>query len=537
MREYSQLDIFYTDTHHYRCLNIKENHLKQGIVYLIGAGPGDPGLITVKGRDCLRRAEVVVYDYLANPALLAEAPPEAERIYVGKTRGQHHTPQPQINALLVERARKGQIVARLKGGDPYIFGRGGEEAEELQQAGVPFEVVPGISAGFAAAAYAGIPLTHRDYTTSLGLVTGHENPQKKVSNLDWQKLATGVGTLVFYMGMTNLTLIADQLMTHGRDPQTPVAVIRWGTTPQQQTVTATLADVVKRVAAAGLKPPAVIVVGEVVRLRDKLRWFDNQPLFGRRVLVTRSPKQARSLAGLLQAAGAEAICLPTVEIAPPASWAELDTAIAELATTDYLILTSANGVAAFFDRLSDAGLDGRALHGVTIVAVGPKTAAAIAEHGLRADLVPQRYQAEGIIELLQQRILTDKRILYPRSASARDLLCTELSKAGAEVRAPVAYRTEPIADDAARLRELLADGQLDAVTFTSASTVEHCLALLAPHEVDYLNRAVIAAIGPLTAAAARKHGLTVRIEPGEATCEALVAALTDHFRPAADQGV
>ncbi len=511
--------------------------MKQGIVYLIGAGPGDPGLITVKGRDCLRRAEVVVYDYLANPDLLAEAPPEAEKIYVGKTRGQHHTPQPQINALLVERAQRGQIVARLKGGDPYVFGRGGEEAEELQAAGVSFEVVPGISAGFAAAAYAGIPLTHRDFTTSLGLVTGHENPLKKVSNLDWQKLATGVGTLVFYMGMTNLALIAEQLMANGRDPQTPVAVIRWGTTPQQQTVTATLIDVVKKVAETGLKPPAVIVVGEVVRLRDKLRWFDQRPLFGRKVLVTRSPQQAHSLAGQLQAAGAEAICLPTVKIAPPASWAELDAAISELSATDYLVLTSANGVSAFFERLSTAGLDSRALHDVTIVAVGPKTAAAIAEYGLRADLVPQRYQAEGIIELLQQRNLSGKRILYPRSASARDLLCSELTKAGSEVQAPIAYRTEPATDGAAQLRELLIGEKLDAVTFTSASTVEHCLALLAPHEVDYLNKAVIAAIGPLTAAAARKHGLTVDVEPNEATCEALVAALTDHFRPTGDEGV
>jgi len=503
--------------------------LKQGIVYLIGAGPGDPGLITVKGRDCLRRADVVIYDYLANPALLAEAPPEAERIFVGKTRGQHHTPQPQINALLVERAQRGQIVARLKGGDPYVFGRGGEEAEELVTAGVPFEVVPGISTGFAAAAYAGIPLTHRDFTTSLGLVTGHENPLKKVSNLDWQKLATGVGTLVFYMGMANLALIAEQLMTNGRDPQTPVAVIRWGTTPQQQTVTATLADVVTKVTEAGLKPPAVIVVGEVVRLRDKLRWFDNRPLFGRRVLVTRSPHQAHSLAGLLQAAGAEAICLPTVKIAPPVSWKELDEAIAELASTDYLLLTSANGVSAFFERLGTAGLDGRALHGVTIVAVGPKTAAAIANHGLRADLVPQRYQAEGIIELLQQRNLRGKRILYPRSACARDLLCTELSKSGAKVQAPVAYRTEPTAEGAVLLRQLLIGEQLDAVTFTSASTVEHCLALLAPHEVDCLNKAVIAAIGPLTAEAAKKHGLTVNVVPNEATCEALVEALIEYF--------
>jgi len=504
--------------------------LKQGIVYLIGAGPGDPGLITVKGRDCLRKADVVVYDYLANPVLLDEVPPQAERIYVGKTRGQHHTPQPQINALLVERAQRGQIVARLKGGDPYVFGRGGEEAEELQAAGVPFEVVPGISAGFAAAAYAGIPLTHRDYTTSLGLVTGHENPAKKVSNLDWQKLATGVGTLVFYMGMTNLALIAEQLMAHGRDPQTPVAVIRWGTLPHQQTVTATLADVVKQVAAAKLKPPAVIVVGEVVRLRDRLRWFDNRPLFGRKVLVTRSPQQAPLLAGLLQASGAEAVCLPTVNILPPASWQDLDEAIAELPETDYLILTSANGVAAFFDRLSAADHDSRTLHGVTIVAVGPKTAAAIAEHGLQADLLPQRHQAEGIIELLQQRNLAGKRILYPRSAIARDLLEQELTASGAVVRAPIAYRTEPAKEGAERLRELLSAEELDAVTFTSASTVDHCLALLGPHEVNYLNRAVIAAIGPLTAAAAKKHGLTVQVQPAEASCEALVKALVEYFR-------
>ncbi len=511
--------------------------MKQGIVYLIGAGPGDPGLITVKGRDCLRRAEVVIYDYLANPALLAEAPPQAERIYVGKTRGQHHTPQEQINALLVERAGQGLIVARLKGGDPYVFGRGGEEAEELQAAGVPFEVVPGISAGFAAAAYAGIPLTHRDFTTSLGLITGHENPLKKVSNLDWSKLATGVGTLVFYMGMTNLALIAVELMANGRSPQTPVAVIRWGTTFQQQTVTATLNNVVHEVARAGLKPPAVIVVGEVVGLRKKLRWFDNRPLFGRKVLVTRSLQQAQSLAGLLQSAGAEAICLPSVTIEPPASWVELDTAIGRLADTDYLILTSANGVSAFFERLKVAGLDSRALHGLRIVAVGPKTAASIAKHGLNVDLMPRQYQAEGIVELLRQQDLSGKRILYPRSSCARDLLGRELRQAGALVETPVAYGTEPAVEGAARLRELVATGQLDAVTFTSASTVEHCLALLDDSEKALLNRRVIAAIGPLTAAAIRKQGLRVQIEAGEATCEALVAALIEHFRLASDQGV
>ena len=511
--------------------------LKQGIVYLIGAGPGDPGLITVKGRDCLRCADLVVYDYLANPALLAEAPCAAERIFVGKTRGRHQLPQQEINALLVEQARRGRIVARLKGGDPYVFGRGGEEAEELQAAGVPFEVVPGVSAGFAAAAYAGIPLTHRDFTTSLGLITGHENPLKKVSSLDWSKLATGVGTLVFYMGMSNLALIAEQLMTHGRSPETPIAVIRWGTTPRQQTVCATLADVVTQVARAGLKPPAIIVVGEVVRLRNKLRWFDNRPLFGRRVLVTRDQQQSRGLAGLLEAAGAEAICVPTVRIAPPDCWSGLDREIAALTGTDYLILTSVNGVTAFFERLAAAGLDSRALHGVQIVAVGPKTAAGLTVHGLKADLIPRRFQAEGILDLLRQRDLKGRRILYPRSSLARDLLGDALRRAGARVEAPVAYRTEPAPEEAVRLRQLLETDQLDAVTFTSASTVDNCLALLDAEGRQRLGQLVIAAIGPLTAAALKAQGMTAGVEAAEASCESLVSALADAFRTAHERGV
>jgi uroporphyrinogen III methyltransferase/synthase len=505
--------------------------MKQGIVYLIGAGPGDPGLITVKGRDCLRRADVVVYDYLANPALLEEAPAAAERIYVGKTRGRHHLPQPDINALLVSLARQGKAVTRLKGGDPFIFGRGGEEAEALQQAGILFEVVPGISAGYAAAAYAGIPLTHRDFTTSLGLVTGHENPEKKVSNLDWEKLATGVGTLVFYMGMGNLKLISEQLLAHGRAPTTPVAVIRWGTTPRQETVVAPLSDVVRKVRAAGLKPPAVIVVGEVVALRDKLRWFDNRPLFGRRILVTRSRHQAEELIGRLQGAGAEALYLPTIAIAPPPDRRSLDEAIARLAETDLLVLTSVNGVEAFFARLEAAGLDSRALHGVTLVAVGPKTAASLAGHGLRADLVPADHRAEGIVDLLRRQGVAGKRILYPRSALARDLIVRELTAAGALVAAPVAYCTQPTGDGD-QLRQLLTGSRLDAVTFTSSSTVDHFLDLLGEDGAALLQKVAVASIGPLTSASVRQRGLTVAVEAAEPTTEALVAALAEHFRAA-----
>lgn len=508
--------------------------MQRGIVYLIGAGPGDPGLITVKGQNCLRRAEVVVYDYLANPILLDEAPPGADRIYVGKTRGRHHLPQPEINALLIDLARQGRIVARLKGGDPYVFGRGGEEAEELQQAGVPFEVVPGISAGFAAAAYAGIPLTHRDFTTSLGLVTGHENPEKKVSNLDWQKLATGIGTLVFYMGMANLELIAQQLLAHGRRPETPVAVIRWGSTPRQQTVVAPLAEIADKARQANLQPPAVIVVGEVVALREKLRWFDNRPLFGRRIIVTRSLHQARDMVELLQAAGAEALCLPTIEILPPENWQELDEAIARLADTDLLVLTSVNGVVAFFQRLLAAGLDSRALARTRLLTVGPKTAAALQEHGLRADLVPDDHRAEGVIALLRQQGVSGKRILYPRSSLARDLISRELTAAGAEVTSPIAYRTRQPVDARERMREMFDGKPIDALTFSSSSAVDHFMNLLDETELHLPPEITIASIGPLTTAAVQRHGLNVTIEAPAASSEALVAALKNYFQASND---
>lgn len=504
--------------------------MKKGIVYLIGAGPGDPGLMTVRGLECLKIADVIIYDYLANPAFLDAVADHAEKIYVGKRKGRHHRPQEEINRLLVEKAAEGKTVARLKGGDPYVFGRGGEEAQRLHSEGISFEVVPGVTAGFAAAAYAGIPLTHRDYTTSLALVTGHENPAKKMSSLDWDKLASGVGTLVFYMGMANLALISGKLIEHGRSPKTPVAVIRWATTPRQQTLVATLETVVEKAAESGIGPPAVILVGDVIGLRDDLRWFDNRPLFGKRIMVTRTAEQARPFVDMLSAQGAEALCCPTIAVEPPRDWTELDAAIADLGRTDILVLTSANAVDALFDRLSSLGGDVRALAGVKIVSVGPKTALALRRRGISPDLVPENYRAEGIVDLLVDHNVEGKRILYPKANLARDLIPKALTAAGALVVDPVAYRTVPPADGEKRVRELLEAGEVDAVTFTSSSTVENFVAMAGNNLQKLLEGVAVVSIGPLTSATAEKFGLPVAVQPQKYTLEAMLEAMLEYFR-------
>ncbi|HEY6839200.1 MAG TPA: uroporphyrinogen-III C-methyltransferase, partial [Geobacteraceae bacterium] len=366
----------------------------KGYVYLIGAGPGDPGLITVKGRDCIARAEVILYDYLANERLLAYARPDAELIYAGKIGGCHNREQAQINELLVAKAQAGKVVARLKGGDPFIFGRGGEECEALVAAGIPFEVVPGVTAAVAAAAYAGIPLTHRGVATSVSFVTGHESPEKETSQIDWPALSLDGGTLVFYMGVKNLGQITANLVAHGRPPETPVALIRWGTRPEQEVLTGTLATIAELARAASFKAPAITVVGEVVGLREKLRWFDNRPLFGRGILVTRAADQAGEFSAMLTELGARVYEAPTITIVPPLDYAELDRAIGELAGFAWLIFTSVNAVRFFFTRLSELGRDSRALGSCRVCAVGPQTAASLASYGVRADLVPADYKAE-----------------------------------------------------------------------------------------------------------------------------------------------
>jgi uroporphyrinogen III methyltransferase/synthase len=495
-----------------------------GRVYLVGGGPGDPRLLTLRGKECLERADLVVYDRLVDPALLDLAPAGAERIYVGKQADRHAMRQEEINRLLVERGQAGQRVVRLKGGDPFVFGRGGEEAAALAAAGVPFEVVPGVTSAVAVPAYAGIPVTHRELTSSFAVITGHEDPERAESRLDWAQLATGIGTLVFLMGVGSLEGIAHQLIAHGRSPTTPVAVIEWGTRPTQRTVVATLADVADAVQRAGLGPPAITVVGEVVGLRATLRWFDRQPLFGKRVLITRTREQAGTLAAQLRERGALPIELPTIRTEPPVDWAAVDDALDRLASFAWVVFTSANGVRYFCERLWTRGQDLRALHQARVAAIGPATAEALAQWRLRADLVPTAYVAEAVIAALAPRLEPGQAVLLPRAEAVREALAAGLAAAGARVEEVAVYRTGPDGD-AERARELLASGQVDVVTFTSSSTAQNLVALLGDQAPTLLAPVRIASIGPITSATARDLGLKVTIEASEHTIPGLVAAL------------
>jgi uroporphyrinogen III methyltransferase/synthase len=499
-----------------------------GKVYLIGAGPGDPGLFTLKGKRCLEEADVVAYDALANPRLLIDAKPGAEMIYVGKRGGRHALPQEEIGRLLVERARAGKVVARLKGGDPFLFGRGGEEAEELAAAGVPFEVVPGVTSAVAAPAYAGIPLTHRDFTSTVAFVTGHEDPTKEDSSIAWDKIATGIGTLVFFMGVGQLPEIVKRLVEHGRSPETPAAVIRWGTRTEQFVVTGTLATLVER--SAGVKPPALIVVGEVVALREKLRWFEDKPLFGKRILVTRAREQASGFGQRLEAAGAEVIEFPTIQIEPPESWEPLDAAIARIREYQWVIFTSANGVRHFWDRLRNAGRDARDLFGIRVCAIGPATAAALLDRGIRADVVPAEFKAEALAEAVGSQGMQGARVLLARAAEAREVLPTELTRGGAIVDMVPAYRTVRSTANADELRTLLRDGKMDAVTFTSSSTVRYFVELVGAEATELLRGVVVASIGPITADTAARHGIISHVVPDSYTIPALADALVRHFQ-------
>ena len=507
-----------------------------GKVWLIGAGPGDPGLITVAGVAALAEAEVVVYDRLVSAQLLALAPSSAERIFVGKEAGTHALRQEEINALLVEKARQGRRVVRLKGGDPYVFGRGGEEAEALAAAAIPFEVVPGVTSAVAVPAYAGIPVTHRGLASSYAVITGHEDPTKGETAVDWSKLATGVDTLVFLMGAATLPQIVEKLVEHGRPAATPVAVIRWGTTPAQEVVTGTLADIVRRVKEAGLEPPAVTVVGEVVRLRETLRWFDSpraKPLFGKRVLVTRTRQQASALSRLLSQEGAEPIELPALELVPRDDPRRLGRALGALARGRYqwVVFTSANGVDVFFQRLKEAGRDARAFAGARVCAIGPGTAAALAARGLQADLVPQEFVAESVAEALARQKVARSRILLPRAEGARRELVRGLRALGARAdELPLYVAAPPGAPEPEALRRLRA-GEVDVVTFASSSAVHNLVKLLGSDTAP-LKGPLIACIGPVTARTAREAGLAVGVEAKEHTIPGLVAALEDHFSQA-----
>ncbi len=501
-----------------------------GRVYLIGAGPGDPGLITVRGRECIALADVVVYDYLANEQLLECARPGAELIYAGKIGGAHNHEQWQINDLLVEKALAGKTVARLKGGDPFIFGRGGEECEALVARNIPFEIVPGVTAAIGAAAYAGIPLTHRNVTTSVAFVTGHEHPDKDGSDIDWEKLSLGSGTIVFYMGMKNLSLITANLMEHGRPPQTPVALIRWGTRSEQQVLQGTLADIAELARHQGFKAPAITVVGEVVNLRQKLAWFDRRPLFGRGILVTRAADQAGEFATLLRARGASVFECPTISLVEPPCHAELDAAIGGLPDFHWTIFTSANAVQFFFARLEALGLDSRALGLCRICAVGPKTAAALLPHGIRADLVPGDYKAEGVVNEFRRMQISGMRILFPRADKAREVIPRELTAMGATVIAPVAYSNVIPGSMPQQAMLALEERRIDCVTFTSSSTVENLAAMLGENRFLHLLEGVaVAAIGPITSRTCRELGLEVAMEPKEYTLAAMTEEIVRFF--------
>jgi uroporphyrinogen III methyltransferase/synthase len=500
------------------------------VIYLVGSGPGDPGLFTIKGVRCMEVADAVVYDRLAPEALLEYARPGAERIYVGKKPGNPTMSQEEINDLLVKLGRDGKTVVRLKGGDPYIFGRGGEEALALIEAGLPFEVVPGVTSGVAGPAYAGIPVTHRQVSTSVAFVTGHEDPTKGRTDVDWDKLAQGADTLVLYMGVGRLKEISTGLICAGRVPNTPVACVRWGTIPEQRTVTGTLENIVDRVAEAGLKPPAIIVVGEVVALREAgLDWYERRPLFGRRVVVTRARAQAGELSVELEKLGAEVYEFPTIEISPPDSFEPLDDAIRDLDSFDWLVYTSVNGVGAFVERLRHHGLDLRAVpRDAKVAAIGPATAERLEEVGLRVDVVPGEYRAEALIGALDADSLAGKRVLIPRAKVAREVLPDSLREAGADVVVPPAYQSRPSSEGREELSLRLRSGEIDCVTFTASSTVENFVRAFGAEEAaQLLSGTRVACIGPITAGTARKRGLSVDVEADQYTIPGLVEAVTN----------
>lgn len=502
--------------------------INRGFVYLVGAGPGDPGLLTIKGANCIAEADVIVYDRLVSPQILDYARADAELIYVGKSPERHTLKQEEINSLLVAKAKEGKVVTRLKGGDPFVFGRGGEEAEELVKNNIPFEVVPGITSAIAVPAYAGIPVTHRDFTSTIGIITGNEDPTKEDSNIDWEKIATGMGTLIFLMGMANLPKIVDKLLFYGRESSTPVALIRWGTRPEQQTLTGTLSDIVEKAKESEFKNPAIIIVGEVVNLRDKLQWFEKKPLFGQRVLVTRSREQASELSARIKELGGEVWEFPTIEIAPPQDWTPLDEALGSLQQYQWIIFTSVNGVKYFFERLKTKGMDARHLYGIKLCAIGPKTKEYLEGFGLNIEYMPEEYVAEAIIQGMEDKIQPGDKILLPRSDIARKVLPEALTSLGAEVNEVITYRTVKSGNKDNQLLNLLREKKITIVTFTSSSTVRNFVERIPQEELQSLLKDVIVAcIGPITAKTAEEAGLKVNVVAQEYTIEGLVQSILD----------
>lgn len=501
-------------------------------VYLLGAGPGDPGLLTRKAEDVLATADVVVYDYLASPKLLDLCRPDAEILYVGKKGGDHTLPQDKINDLLVQKAREGKVVARLKGGDPYVFGRGAEEAEELLEAGVDFEVVPGVTSAVAGPAYAGIPITHRKYASSVSFITGHEDPTKAESSIHWDALAKSASTLVFFMGMKNLPMISKNLIAAGMRSDMPVALVHWGTTCRHRSLVSTLETVAEDAKTHGFKAPSLIVVGEVVQLRDTLNTFERKPLLGKGVVVTRARHQASSIAEDLAELGACVYEFPTIAIEPLADMTHVVAAIEKLPEYDWLVFTSVNGVWHFFAELNAMDKDTRALGGLKVAAIGPATAEALEEYGVIADFVPEKYVAESVVEGLLERGAGGKKILIPRAKEAREVLPDELRKAGADVEILSVYETVLAESGPEEIAEAMEAGEIHCITFASSSTVDNFFSLVKPEVLKkYTGTVKLACIGPVTAKTLESYGFTPDIQPEDYTIPALVDAVAEALAP------
>jgi uroporphyrinogen III methyltransferase/synthase len=500
-------------------------HVKKGKVYLVGAGPGDIGLMTIKGLKCLQKADVVVYDFHINPQILNQVKQEAEFIYAGKRGGHHAMTQDQINDALIRKARQGKIVCRLKGGDPFVFGRGGEEAEVLSEEGIPFEIISGVSSVIAVPACAGIPLTHRKYASSFAVITGNEAATKAGSSIYWSGLAKSYDTLVFLMGTKNVSTISRNLIEGGKPPDTPVALIRWGTRPDQETVAGPLESISRLVRESKLKAPAVMVVGDVVRLRASLAWYEKKPLFGHRILITR---EYSSDYEPLEELGAEIFEFPTIRIVPPKSYKELDGAIKRIESYGWLVFTSANGVRYFMNRFLRNGRDVRDLKGIRLCAVGTKTAEAIANYGMKVELVPDEFNAEGLSEAFLRLsgstsgTLKGVRFLLPRAEEARELFPARIRAMGGEIETPAAYRTVKPQRHGKMLKRFLFEGRISVATFTSGATFTNFLDIVGRDALPLLEEIAIAAIGPVTKKTIEKSGLKVHILPKEATVSAMV---------------
>ncbi|HWX16357.1 MAG TPA: uroporphyrinogen-III C-methyltransferase [Chthoniobacterales bacterium] len=504
-----------------------------GKCFLVGAGPGDLGLVTLRAKECIEQADVIVYDHLANPEILGWARDDSEIIYAGKKAGEHALGQEEINALLVERAGAGKQVVRLKGGDPFVFGRGAEEAKAIVDAGIEFEIVPGITSAIAGPAYAGIPVTHRAENSHVTFFTGHEDPEKTGSPIDYAALARLGGTQVMLMGVQRLESIAREMLEQGMRKDLPVALVRWATTGRQETLTGTLQNIAQRVADVGFEAPAVAVFGEVVALRESLNWYEKRPLSGKRIVVTRTRKQAGELSAQLRTLGAHVFELPTIRIEPPGDLRAFAELVQDAHSYDWIVFTSVNGVEAFFEIFFKLYDDGREIGGARIAAIGPATAQRVRNFHLHVDLQPDEFVAEAVVrEFQRQGGVENLRILLVRAEKARDVLTKELSGLGAIVDEGLAYRTVPETRDTTGARRHLLEEGADLIAFTSSSTVENFLALGLPWP-DGMH---VASIGPITSKTARDHGLKIEIEARRHDIGGLVEAIREFFEKGKGHG-